>query len=84
MSHEVQARCAPEGWCIMMRVLGMLKRLPFVPAACAGMQNIGAHPLAVHKLACMPQRAHQQQRGCAGTQSDCDGADVRLHGIHCV
>jgi len=29
------AGAAPAGWCIMMRALGMLKRLPFLPAACS-------------------------------------------------
>ena len=54
----MQVERTPEGWCIMMRVLGMLKRLPFVPAACTGCTEwlkIFAHATQ-RSLTCMLHR----------------------------
>ena len=34
LTSSADPMAPPAGWCIMMRVLGMAQRLPFVPAAC--------------------------------------------------
>ena len=34
LTSSAEPMAPPAGWCIMIRVLGMAQRLPFVPAAC--------------------------------------------------
>ena len=37
----------PAGWCIMMRALGMAKRLPFAPAASSTVAVLAHSPIAI-------------------------------------
>lgn len=44
-AQEQQA--SPAGWCIMMRALGMAKRLPFAPAASSTVAVLAQSPSAI-------------------------------------